>query len=111
MDDVFSGPKIKSMEREVAATDTERLTKRIRVISMEGREVMGPGYSSPTRMPDQRWLRRVTTPHGSHPNNRAINRERSGPEDCDMAREGETANDEPHREIINLAQPGEANPA
>jgi hypothetical protein len=36
MDDVFSGPKIKSMEREVAATDTERLTKRIRVISMEG---------------------------------------------------------------------------
>jgi hypothetical protein len=42
--------KDKSMEREVVVADAGRSPKRSRVISAEGREVVGPGYSMPTCM-------------------------------------------------------------
>jgi hypothetical protein len=66
---------------------------------------VGPRYSIPTCALNRRWSRCVTPPRGSWPGNQAVNGERSNLEDCNIAREGEAANDESCREIMNPMQP------
>jgi hypothetical protein len=59
------GAKDKGVEREAVETDAGRSFKHSRVMSAEGQEIVGPGYSVPTCTPRQRHLPRGTSPHGA----------------------------------------------
>jgi hypothetical protein len=50
------GAKDKGVEREAVETDAGRSFKHSRVMSAEGQEIVGPGYSVLTCTPRQRHL-------------------------------------------------------
>jgi hypothetical protein len=68
MDNVFLG-QTQGFGEGGVTTDVERSFKRSRVMSMELREIVGPGYSAPTCTPGQRRLPRVTSSRRACPLN------------------------------------------